>query len=299
MPQTKPGGFGAEAYGDPFGSGGPISVVRALAVAGQVVRVVFTEDPQRWSPAGTRDALNVANYLFSVVDGVAEAPVPVGVDHDSLAWPAYGVGNGGVPVYDEGGNFLYIQSDERGVDVHVDRALVAGVRYRVTVKALVSAAGGDLGAPYSADLSGVTLIQETKRPERSQDLTDFWNREGRWVFDGGDIAPEPPQSKVADVGIRKRALRRLGTQKAAFSWLPDYGLSIPLKGLATTAKMSQLRDEARPQLLREPEARAVETKVSVTGGGLTTVDARIKTRRSGTVPAKLVVDQNGEVVSLG
>jgi len=298
--QTKAGGFGAEAFGDPFGAGGPISVVRALAVAGQVVRVVFTEDPQRWSPAGTSDALNVANYLFSVTDGAAEAPVPVGVDRESLAWPAYGVGNGGVPVYDEGGNFLYIQSDERGVDVHVDRALVAGVTYRVTVKgALVSAAGGSVGAPYSADFPGVTLIQETRRPERRQDLTDFWNREGRWVLDGGDISPEPPQAEVSDVGIRKRALRRLGTRKASFSWLPDYGLAIPLKGLATTAKMSQLRDEARPQLLREPEARAVETSVSVTGGGLTTVDARIKTRRSGTVPARLVVNQAGEVVSLG
>lgn len=284
----KSAGYGREAYGDPFGGGGPISVVRALAVAGQVVRVTFSEEPLHRTPAGARDALNVANYVFSVVDGQATAPAAVGVSRDLVVGPAYGVGNG----TDAG--------DERALDVHVDRQLVVGIRYRVFVKNVDSLVGGEIGAPYTADFSGVTLLQETQRPQRRQDLTDFLSVQGHWVIDdGGDVVPEPPQVDAPDVGIRKRVLRRLGTSRGAFSFLSGYGLRIPLKGVATTAKMSELRDEAGPQLRREPEAQDVSVSVSVSGLGVTTVDARIKTRKTGVVPVKLAVDQAGQVVSVG
>jgi hypothetical protein len=265
---TRPGGFGRELFGDPLGGGGPISVVRALASAGQVVRVVFTEAPLHRSPAGAWDALDPSNYVFSVVSGQATAPTPVGVNPKIVVGPAWGVGNGSSPGV----------GDERGVDVSVDRQLIAGITYRVFVRNVRAAAGGLLGTPNAATFQGVTLLQETRLPERPQDLVDIANPPalGHWTIDaGGDVGVEDP----AD-GVRKRVLRRWTTRKGAFRHLPRYGLGQALKGVSTVAARAALKADALGQVLEEPDIKEAQVDVAMEAAtGVLTLTTRARTVR--------------------
>lgn len=281
------GGFGGFGFGPSvFGLGGPISVVRALAVAGQVVRVVFDEEPLHRSPAGASDALNPGNYVFTVPGGNATAPVAVGIDVNPIEGPARGVGNGSDPSV----------ADERGVDVHVDRQLVVGVDYLVTVQNIQSMAGGTLGAPTSATFGGVTLLEETKLPSRIQDLVDFANPPftgGYIVDDSGDIAPEDP-----DVGLRKRIYRRMTTRKGAFRWLPNYGSTIDLKELGTVANIAAAQTDLTQQVKQEPDVVSASVRISVQASGLTLIMTRAKSRRGKFLDVGAKVTPLGEVSSM-
>lgn len=264
---ARVGGYGREPFGDPLGSGGPVFVVRALAVAGQVVRVVFTEEPLHRSPAGAFDALNPSNYRFATASGQATAPVPVGVDRRIVVGPTYGVGNGTGP--DVG--------LERGVDVHVDRQLIVGITYRVTAQQIAAMAGGGLGAPGTAVFPGVTRLDVTRPPERRLDLVDLANPPvlGHWLADaGGDLAAEEPAA-----GTKKRILRRLTTYRGGFSFLPGYGLAQRLKGIATVAQLAALKVDALGQVLAEPDVASATVDVSLSGDGVLVIAVRAKTRR--------------------
>lgn len=264
----KPGGYGREAYGDPFGAGGPLYVVRALAVAGQVVRVVFDEAPLANSPAGQSDALNPSNYLFDVVAGQATAPTAVGANAKLVVGPTNGVGNGTAPG----------APDERAVDVHVDRQLIVGITYRVTVRAVLSALGIGLGAPYAASFPGVTKLSVVRPQARNQDLVDIGNPPfvGTWsVDDSGDLALDPSP----DAGTRKRVLRRITTPFGAFSFLNGYGGRIRIKGVAGLADMAAWKDDMLQQILLEPDVVDAANSVSIDPSGVLTVDVKARTRR--------------------
>jgi hypothetical protein len=260
------GGFGGSGFGGfPLGFGGPISIVRALAVAGQVVRVVYSEEPLHRSAAGALDALNLSNYIFSVPGANATAPTPVGVNPSMVIGPTYGVGNGTG------------SAAERGFDVAVDRQLIAGVTYLVTVRDVVSAAGGALGSPVSGDFGGVTRLEETRLPMRNQDLVDFAcpPSVGHYqVDDSGDIASATP----AD-GTICRVFRRLTTKKDAFRFLRGYGVGLEHKGVASTASLSAMKNDGTAQVKLEPDVAAAAVAVTVQAAGIVLVQARVQTRR--------------------
>lgn len=281
---ANPGGFGFGGFGPgAFGLGGPILVLRALAVAGQVVRVVFDEEPLHRSPAGSSDALNASNYTFSVPGGNATAPTPVGIDTDLIVGPARGVGNGsGAGV-----------ADERGVDVHVDRQLVVGVQYVVTVRNVRAAAGGILGSPNSAQFEGVTLLQATQLPARNQDLIDYANppATGHYVIDdSGDVAPDDPEA-----GLRKRVYRRMTTHQNAFRWLKGYGAAIDLKDIGDVSKLSAFQTSAAQQIKLEPDVAAASVSATIQASGLTIVTANVKSRRGNFLSVGAVVSPLGSV----
>jgi hypothetical protein len=276
----KGGGYGAESYGDPFGAGGPIHVARAVAVGGQVVRVVFTEEPLHRSASGARDALNPANYLFAVVSGQASAPAPVGVDVDPVVGPTFGVGNG-------------VGADtERGMDVHVDRQLVAGIVYQVTVRNVLAQRGGPLGSPYATQFSGVTSLAATQLPARIQDLVDIACPPalGNYVVDdSGDLMPEDPEA-----GLRKRIFRRQTTPRGAFSFLPrGYGCGIPLKGVGTIAGITALRADLLQQVKLEPDVAQAAVSTSLDANGVTLVQTTVQSRRGNKFNFFTKIDPNG------
>lgn len=265
---SSPGGLGGGQYGvTQLGAGGPLAVVRALAVAGQVVRVTLTEEPLHRSPAGAFDALNPSNFVFSVVSGQATAPSPVGVLPDVVAGPAYGVGNGSGPDV----------ALERGVDVQVDRQLVVGVAYRVTLQSIRALAGGELGTPDYGEFVGVTKLEATRLPERKIEFLDISNPPlvGHWRADsGGDVAVEGP-----DEGVRKRILRRLMTVRGTWSTMPAYGLGQSLKGITSRAALASLKADALRQVLEEPEVTAADVQVSLTFVGVLTIAVKARTMR--------------------
>lgn len=266
-----------------FGDGGPLYVVRALAVGGRTVRVVFDEAPVFRSPGGLADAMNPSNFVFSVVSGVATAPTATGVLPNLVEGPARGVGNGTDP----------LAADERGVDVGVDRALISGITYRVTAQSIQSGFGGDLDDPLSADFPGVVPLQVvpprvTGKPSTNVDL---FNRpfDGTWtVDDSGDIATQDAES-----GYKKRILRRLTTSLNAFSFLKGYGLGVKLKEVGSLRQVAALKAEAEAQIKLEPETAAVQVTTSLTGEGVLTVFVRARTRPGAFVEASLTLSPDG------
>lgn len=262
------GGAGGGLFGDPFGTGGPLHVTGARAVAGQVVRVVYDEVPIFHSAAGASDALNPDNYSISVVSGQATAPVPVGVGPLLVVGPVAGVPAG----------------DFRAVDLHVDRAFVFGITYRVSVIRVAAAAGGALGAPTTADFAGVVQVHVTRPPAKRLDNTDFANDPfvGKFVVDdSGDIAI---QAGLA--AVRKRILRRLVTPRNAFAFLPGYGVGLRLKDLYAVRQIQSLKTDVLAQVGQEPEVTAVSVSVSLDATGFIALDIKAQTR-SGVVPVSL------------
>lgn len=274
------GGFGGSGFGGfPLGFGGPLSVVRALAVAGQVVRVVFNEEPLHRSPAGLVDALNPANYIFSVPAGNATAPTPVGVNRTMVVGPTYGVGNGAGA------------SDERGFDVSVDRQLIVGITYVVTVRDVQSTAGDALGSPDSGDFAGVSRLDETRLPMRNQDLVDFACPPsiGHYLIDdSGDIAVATPAE-----GTVCRVFRRVTTRKNAFRFLRGYGTGIDHKGVGSTASMALVKNDGTAQVKLEPDVADAALTMTVQATGLTLIQIRARTRRGTFVDVGAKVSQLG------
>lgn len=240
---VNPSGYGGESFGDPFGSGGPIHVNRARAVKGQVVRVSFSEAPLAVSAAGTADATNPSNYTLSVVTGQAGQPLAVGVDPDPITGPTLGVATG-----------------EVAMDLHVDRPLAVGIRYRVTVANVFSALGGPLGFPYSAEFYGIVMPAALPRPGRRTDLVDVRNdiSQGRYLFNSaGDLL-----NHSGVEGLRKRILRRLSTPRDSFAHLPGYGVGLQLKALASIAQLQAYQQDATNQVRQEPEVASATVSIS-------------------------------------
>lgn len=244
-----PGGYGSEPSSSPWGSGGPLHVNRARAVAGQTVRVVYDEEPFHQSPAGYQDALNPSNYAFTVVTGSGDPPQAVGVDLTMTSFPAKAVNN----------------PDERAFDVRVDRPLVVGVTFRVTVSRVISRLGGPLGAPVSADFAGIVRPSEYRQATRRTDQLDFRSDPfvGRLVVQGGDIATHGGLDS-----LRKRVLRRLITPRGSFVFAPQYGTRLRLKQTITPGELASMKADIATQLREEPDVRraAVDMRLlSATG----------------------------------
>jgi len=257
-----PGGIGQELFGDPMGGGGPISVLRARAIQSQVVRIAFTEEPINVSPSGQYDAFNPANYAFSVVSGQATAPQAVGVAQPIIVGPVAVVGGG----------------DERGVDVFVDRALITGITYQVTVQNVRGRFGGDLGAPVSATFPGSAKITIKNPPPRKVELVDVASDPilgGFTVDDSGDLADQSGKD-----GLRKRMLRRAYTPKNAFSHLPGYGTGLRLKKNFSSPQMAAYKADLEGQLKQEPEVAQATVQVTQQTAGANSVITVVMTVRT-------------------
>lgn len=275
------GGYGDEAWGDPFGAGGPLHVVRAVAVSSHVVRVVFDETPLTRSAAGATDARNPGNYLFAVVDGDASAPIPVGVDREPLVGPVYGVESG----------------DERGMDVHVDRALAIGVTYNVEAVNIVAALGGALASPSDADFLGVTPLGIGDPPKRSDALIDIGNPLGvghYQVDSSGDIIPDAS----ALASLKKRVIRRITTDKHAFSHLPGYGARLAVKEVASLAELDSYRADLLQQIRREPDVLDAAVSIRLLPQGVVTFSVAVQAKL-GDVTIAGRVDPETDAISFG
>lgn len=272
---SSAGGLGAVAAGDLFGSGGPIAIVRARAAGSHVVRVVYSEEPLHRSPAGKYDALNPGNYSIEAEVGSAPNVMVVGIGSTMRVPPAPGV----------------VGVDERGFDLHTDRALVVDVLYRVTVVRVRAKPGGELGTPYSATFHGMVMLNTVNRPRNPVPLFDWQNSfdRGTWVVDdSGDLAPEDERASV-----RKRIFRRLVTPKGSFRFLPGYGVGLSLKGPMLPRDLQPLQAEIVRQIKLEPEVQDVSVSLELDPLGLLTVSLAVRTISGLTVPMQVQRDAEG------
>lgn len=275
---TRFGGFGGERLGaGPFGAGGPLHVVRAMAVASQVVRVVFNEEPLHRGAGGRFDSLNPANYGFAITAGQGTTPLAMVVDSGVITGPTRGVNAG-----------------EYAVDVHVDRPLVVGLSFSVTVRNVQGSDGDLLGAPVAAAFVGVAPLRTSRTPSRMVALVDFATDIATGalrVDDSGDIATH---SGVPS--LRERLYRRQTVAKDAFTFLPGYGSGQQINRPATTAAIMQFRGDYLQQVKQEPDvADASVTVVDQTAINVLTVKTRAIPKTGGEVPITATYASDGTV----
>ncbi len=287
MATSKPAGYGQEAYGDPMGGGGPLHVVRAVALTSRSIRVVFNEAPLFKSPSGVQDARNPTNFLFKAVEGLVidpstgevTSPIAVGVDKVLAKPPAIGL----------------LLPEERGVDVHTDRALTINVRYEVEVVTVRADAGGALGAPTTAQFVGMQPIAAVRPRRQPSGLADIEENieSGRWVTnDSGDL-----RNHDGDASLRKRVFRRFATPKGAFSWLPGYGIGLQLKEPGSVSVLQELKSDAEEQLAQEPEVASARIELTLDAQGVLTVESFLRTVKGAIIPVSVLRLADGTVVA--
>jgi hypothetical protein len=255
---TTLGGFGGESFGDPFGGGGGLHVVRAIAVGGQVVRVVFNKAPRTKTPAANNDGLNGSNFAITVLTGQATTPLCVSA-LQVVQFPAFGL----------------LTAGEVGVDVQTDRNLVIGLSYQVVVSPRIVAADGDsMGAPYLASFVGAARPTRTRRNSRSKaDIIDLASGDAGLTVTNGDIGTVTGLDST-----RIRCLRRTLTAKNSFAHLPGYGIGFQPKVPLSTARTGALKADLAQQIRSEPDVQNVTTNVTQDVRGFVQIVETIKTK---------------------
>ena len=234
---------------DPSGIGSNLSVRRAIAVGGQVVRVVFSSEPKHRSSSAFDDGRNPANYGLSVTAGEGQPLQVVGVKPDVVPGPAYGVAAG-----------------EFALDIQTDRDMVVGLQYLVTVKpALIAADGTPIGDPYSAAYIGAARPSRTRQNRRKIGLVDLASDpfvDGITVDAAGDWA-----SHEGLPGTQKRVWRIAFTGKGKFLFMQNFGLNYDIKKPATLSILQGLRTDLKQQIQQQPDVKASSTSVSMDARG--------------------------------
>lgn len=257
------GGFGRESFGDPFGGGGGLHLVRVVAVGGQLFRAVFNKSPKAKSSLASNDALNAGNYSLTVLAGQATTPLCVGV-FQLIEFPAFGL----------------LAAGEVGVDVQTDRPLVVGLSYQVAVQPRLAAADGDsMGSPYLASFVGAARPTRTRRNSRSMsDIIDFASGDAGLTVVAGDIGTATGLDST-----RIRCFRRILTAKNAFAHLPGYGIGFQPKQPLSTARTGALKTDLAQQLRQEPDVSSATSNIQQDARGFVLVTANVTTKTGGTL----------------
>ena len=260
--------------------GAPFCVARAIAVGGQIVRVVFSSEPRHASPAAINDGRNPANYTMEITLGQGDGPRCVGVLPGVVEWPAFGLQ----------------ANTEFALDVQWDRELVIGMTYLVTVKpAVVSASSVLIGFPYSSAFVGAARPRRTRQIRRRVGIVDLASdpfSPGITVDSAGDWA-----SHDGLPSTRKRILRRAMTPKNSFACLPGYGLGYDFKRPATTPMLTTLKTDLAQGIKLEPDVAASQTKVVMDARGLLAMTIQAKTTDGQDLTVTAQATQNGGITT--
>ena len=260
MTNPMPNRAGFEVGGHPMGLGGSFAVSRAIAVGGQVVRVVYTQEPKHKSGSAIDDGRNPANYGIEITAGDGADLMIVGVKPDVVAWPAFGL----------------LVATEFALDIQTDCSMVVGLQYLVTVKSPVVAADGTaIGSPYSAAFIGAARPARTRQIRRKIGLVDFASDPfvgGIMVDSSGDWA-----SQEGLAGTRKRIWRIALTGLGKFSFLKNFGLKYDIKKPATVSILGGLRTDLKQQIAAQPDVASSETSVVMDQRGILELTIKAKT----------------------
>jgi hypothetical protein len=240
---------------------------------------VFDAEPKHRSSSALDDGLNPANYGVAITVGTGAVLTCVGVLHNGITYPGFGVFNPG----------------EYALDVQTDRPLVVGLTYSVTAKpALRSALGLAIGPPYSASFVGAIRPVRTRQIRRRTGLVDLATDPfvpGIPVDSAGDWATHEGLP-----GTRKRILRRVMIKKNSFACLPGYGLATDFKAPATTAMLTSIKTDLAQGIQQEPDVAKSQTSVVMDARGLLALTVRAKTTDGQDLTSSIAATQNGGII---
>ena len=254
-PQFDVGAWQADAYvEDGAGAGaslnwsftvGSMAIVTGYQSRLNAVDIEFDEIPRELDPSDPTDARYLANYTLT-------GPVtPVRLVQD---------------VEYVGNNILRI---------YYDGNLIAGTLYEVGISGILSTTGHPLSPSPSTvsfvafdektvptPLLGQTLRYDIRNPQTPKDAPQNAPL-GTFVVNSGNLDIE-----TARAYLRKRIWRRLGTARGAFFHLPNYGLKVDEKTLATPTKLRRLKTDIEEQIKDERDVVGVSASVSTLADGV-------------------------------
>lgn len=218
-----------------------LTLVRALAVRENVIRVTFSEVPYYSGLFDPGDASRVEYFTVSPVEGT------FGADGDPARL-----------VYAARPDL--VSSDPLSIDVVLDRPMSPyPARYDVAVEGLIGNDARDALSPTSQTLEVEAVYRELVIPsvESPPEPVDF---APGLAPDGRDIA-----SQGAMPSLKERLLRRCLTIPGSFAHLPGYGLGLGSYGkkLMVPATRLRLAADAERQALLEPEVTSAKVTSSV------------------------------------
>jgi hypothetical protein len=228
-----------------------ISLVSALALRENMVRLTFDADIYYSAVLDSGDASDTARYLFT----------PDAASRGSDGLPPRFILAARADLF-----------DARTIDLWVDRRFSPyPSRYIIDVNGLLEAVTLDPLVTHTASFLGCTRGVPQLTLEAGISNRDLANPQDNGteaslgtfpVDDTGDIANDGGL-----IGYKKRVLRRLSTRKGRYKHLPNYGTLAydSIKMLARPGVIQQIADDAESQIRQEPETTQVSVKVVMQG----------------------------------
>lgn len=254
--------FGSGTFGSfPWGSGYGLGVCSASVTARNAIDVLFAGFPLASDPGLPNDALNPENWSLALLE-------------------PYGCA------------LSFVQSVEKVSDnvlrVLLDADLCDEASYRISIApSVVSVFGTALdpsclsfevdGKGYLAPRTAVPALElrnDLQNPQVGTDAPGINPALGTFQLTAtGDLALERGIPY-----LRKRVLRRASTGLGGFFHLPGYGFAPGLKTKITPGLLRTIQQQARAQILREPDVAACEVSVATLPGAPNVVRVSIRVR---------------------
>lgn len=268
-------GYGYQAWGtSPYGglTVGVVDFERAFAAGDRLVQVELNYEPQHLGAAYPGDALNPASW--TVIGPTRDtAGVIVGTSDRVVASVEYVNAT------------TYRLTTLFALGPATDTLVVSTVGLRNPLGAVQPNASisfnGCAQAPQLLAQPGTTGDLRNLQPQ----VLDNQVSGTLQVGSDGDY-----QLGTVEETVRKLIIRRLTIPRGGFTWLPDYGLDLPVKGLVAPSQLPLLRDTIKAAVLREPEVVDASVRVSLQGDGIVMVQvqARLRSGTSVTVATRVV-----------
>jgi len=268
-------GYGYQAWGtSPFGglTVGVVDFVRAFAAGDRIVLIELNYEPQHLGPQYPGDALNPASW--TVIGPVRNAAGVITGTSDRVVASVE---------YVNATTYRLITLFPLGPAT--DTLTVSTVGLRNPAGAVQPDASisfdGCAQAPQLVAQPGTTGDLRNIQPQ----VLDNQVSGTLQVGSDGDY-----QLGTVEETVRKLIIRRLTIPLGGFTWLPDYGLNLPVKGLVSPSQLPVIRDTIKNAVLREPEVVEVGVRVSLQGDGIVMVQvqARLRTGTSVNVATRVV-----------
>jgi hypothetical protein len=268
-------GYGYQAWGTSQWGGlsvGVIDFVRAFAAGDRIVLVELNYEPQHLGAQYPGDALNPASW--TVVG-------PVRNDEGVIT----GTSDRVVASVEYVNATTYRLITLFALGPATDTLTVSTVGLRNPVGAVQPDAAisfdGCAQAPQLVAQPGTTGDLRNIQPQ----VLDNQVSGTLQVGSDGDY-----QLGTVEETVRKLIIRRLTIPKGGFTWLPDYGLDLPVKGLISPSQLPLIRDTIKSNVLKEPEVVDAGVRVSLQGDGivLVQIQARLRSGTSVNVATRVV-----------
>lgn len=261
----------------------PFEVLFITPINSNTMRVFLSSEPKHVSALASDDALNRANWSFSILSGPGGAPVVEAVENP-LPQPDVVVGN----------------PDVWSVDLRVDRRLLLASEYLVVASSAILAANRvtAMSAPPADRASALGDMRARQRPREAPDAVTpgidiyYETFEAVWKLDSsGDLAIHGGLS-----ALKKRLIRRLLSSPGGFYHLPRYGAGLRVKELRRTTNLREVERQVLEQVLAEQEVRAAQVVATVPAPGALVIQVSAQTVEGLPLGLDLEIPDDGPVV---